>query len=107
ILIIIFQTLSKNNLTYYEFYHKYSSKSSKFKIMLDNIMKSFSHEDIKRDMQSLGISGMKAALLNKLKEDQKKRSAKKYSKRKVCAIEAPPNKVKNQWMLRVQKQKEN
>ncbi|PKY23785.1 P-loop containing nucleoside triphosphate hydrolase protein [Rhizophagus irregularis] len=107
ILEIIIQTLSiNNNYIYYQFYLDYSSKSSKFKTIFDNIMRNFSHEDIKRNMQSLGMSEMKSELLNKLKEDQKKRSA-KYLKRQVRVIEAPSNKEKNQWMVRFQKQKDD
>jgi hypothetical protein len=107
ILEIIIQTLSlNNNSIYYQFYLGYSSKSSKFKTIFDNIMRNFSHEDIKRNMQNLGISEMKSELLNKLKEDQKIRSA-RYSKRKVRVIEAPPSKAKNKWMLRFQKQKDD
>jgi len=57
-------------------------------------------------MQSLGISRMKVAILNKLEEVQKE-SYVKYPKRQVRLIEVPPNKMKNRWISRVQKQKEN
>ncbi|GBC08434.1 hypothetical protein RclHR1_08100002 [Rhizophagus clarus] len=107
ILEIIFQTLSQNNnFVYYQFYLGYTSKSSKFKTIFDNITRNFSREDIKRNMQSLGLSEMKSELLNKLKEDQK-RMVEQHSKRKARVIKAPSNKERNQRMLYLQKQKDD